>query len=80
MYNDGMDRMNVGPGHMYTYLTAIFLCDSCDADVIRTVKKTRIYKSFHFHCMVGWIIIMLLPFLMIPLSTVTFPESHQRNL
>ena len=21
VYNDGMDRMNVGPGHMYTYLT-----------------------------------------------------------
>lgn len=53
VYNDGMDRMNVGPGHMYTYLTAIFLCDSCDADVIRTVKKTRIYKSFHFS-LHGW--------------------------
>lgn len=53
VYNDGMDRMNVGPGHMYTYLTAVFLCDSCDADVIRTIKKTRIYKSFHFS-LHGW--------------------------
>ena len=50
---DGMERINVGPGHMYTYLTAIFLCDSCDNNVIRAIRKTRIYKSFHFS-LHGW--------------------------
>ena len=53
VYTDGMERLNVRPGHMYTYLTAVFLCDSCDADVIKAIKKTRIYKSFHFS-LHGW--------------------------
>ena len=53
VYSDGMERLNVRPGHMYTYLTAVFLCDSCDADVIKAIKKTRIYKSFHFS-LHGW--------------------------
>ena len=50
---DGMERINVGPGHMYSYLTAVFLCDSCDNNVIRAIRKTRIYKSFHFS-LHGW--------------------------
>lgn len=50
---DGMERLNVGPGHMYSYLTAVFLCDSCDEAVVRAIKKTRIYKSFHFS-LHGW--------------------------
>lgn len=79
VYSDGMERLNVRPGHMYTYLTAVFLCDSCDADVIKAIKKTRIYKSFHFS-LHGWIIIMLLRFSMIRLLTATSPENHQRNL
>ena len=45
---DGMSRMNTGPGHMYSYITALFLCDSCDEDARKQLKKTRIYKSFHF--------------------------------
>ena len=53
IYSDGMERLNVRPGHMYTYLTAVFLCDSCEADVIKAIKKTRIYKSFHFS-LHGW--------------------------
>lgn len=53
VYSDGMERLNVRPGHMYTYLTAVFLCDSCNADVIKAIKKTRIYKSFHFS-LHGW--------------------------
>lgn len=53
VYDDGMERLSAGPGHMYTYLTAVFLCDTCDADVVRAIKKTRIYKSFHFS-LHGW--------------------------
>lgn len=53
VYEDGMERLNSGPGHMYTYLTAVFLCDSCDEDAYKALKKTRIYKSFHFS-LNGW--------------------------
>ena len=31
-YEEGMARINPGPNHMYTYITALFLCDSCDED------------------------------------------------
>ena len=53
VYSDGMERLNVRPGHMYTYLTAVFLCCSCDSCVIKAIKKTRIYKRFHFS-LHGW--------------------------
>lgn len=53
-YEDGSGRMNIGPGHMYTFITAVFLCDTCDADAVRALKKSRIYKSFHFS-LHGWL-------------------------
>lgn len=52
-YEDGMSRLNIGPGHMYSFITAVFLCDSCDDDARKALKKTRIYKSFHFS-LHGW--------------------------
>lgn len=52
-YEDGMSRLNIGPGHMYSYITSIILCDSFAADAAKTLKKTRIYKSFHFS-LHGW--------------------------
>lgn len=45
---DGMERANIGPGHMYTYITPVFICDSCEEDAKKALKKCRIYKSFHF--------------------------------
>lgn len=53
-YEDGCSRMNIGPGHMYTFITAVFLCDTCDADAMKALKKSRIYKSFHFS-LHGWL-------------------------
>jgi len=53
-YEDGCSRMNIGPGHMYTFITAVFLCDTCDDDAMKTLKKSRIYKSFHFS-LHGWL-------------------------
>lgn len=50
---DGMERMHIGPGHMYSYITAIILCDTCDEDAARALKKSRIHKSFHFS-LHGW--------------------------
>lgn len=50
---DGNGRMKVGPGHMYTFITAIFICDSCDAEAKKALRKSREYKSFHFS-LHGW--------------------------
>lgn len=52
-YEDGMKRLHVGPGHMYSYITAVFVCDSCTADAAAALKKSRIHKSFHFS-LHGW--------------------------
>ena len=53
IYKDGMSRIHVGPGHMYSFITPIFVCDTCDEDARRALKKGRIYKSFHFS-LHGW--------------------------
>lgn len=45
---DGLKRAHIGPGHMYTYITPVFVCDSCDEDARKALKKCRIYQSFHF--------------------------------
>ncbi len=45
---DGMKRAHIGPGHMYTYITPVFICEKCDEDAKKALKKCRIYKSFHF--------------------------------
>ena len=48
IHEDGMKRIHVGPGHMASYITAVFVCDTCDEDALKALKKCRIYKSFHF--------------------------------
>ncbi|MDY6084947.1 MAG: hypothetical protein SPI25_06880 [Dialister sp.] len=52
-YEAGMDMAHIGKGHMYTYISPIFVCDSADEDAKRALKKCGIYKSFlfSFH---GW--------------------------
>lgn len=50
---DGMNRLHIGPGHMYSFITPIFICDICDEDARKALKKCRIYKSFHFS-LHGW--------------------------
>ena len=52
-YRDGMERLHIGPGHMYSYITPIIVCDTCDEEALRALKKCRIYKSFHFS-LHGW--------------------------
>lgn len=52
-YEDGMKRAHIGPGHMYTYITLVFICDVCEKDAEAAVKKCRIYKSFRFS-LHGW--------------------------
>lgn len=52
-YTEGMKLAHVGPGHMYTYITPVFICDAADPEAVRALEKCRIYKSFlfSFH---GW--------------------------
>ena len=50
---DGMGRLHVGPGHMYSFITPVFVCDHCDEDARKALKRCRIYKSFHFS-LHGW--------------------------
>ena len=52
-YEDGLKRANIGPEHMYTYITPIFICDTCEKDAATAVGKCRIYKSFRFS-LHGW--------------------------
>jgi len=47
-YEEGMKRAHIGPGHMYTYITPVFICNECDPVALKALKKTRIYKSFRF--------------------------------
>ncbi len=52
-YTEGMKMAHIGPGHMYTYITPVIVCNSADEEARKAVKKCRIYKSFHFS-LHGW--------------------------
>ena len=45
---EGMKMAHVGPGHMYTYITPMFVCNSCEEDARKALKKCRKFKSFRF--------------------------------
>ena len=53
VHEDGMNRLHVGPGHMASYITPVFICDTCDEDARKALKKCHISKSFHFS-LHGW--------------------------
>lgn len=40
-------------GHMYTYVTAVFICDDFDKEGVRLLKKSKRYKSYRFSLW-GW--------------------------
>lgn len=52
-YDKGMALIDPDGNHMYTYITAVFLCDTCTEEARKLLKKCRIYKSFHFS-LYGW--------------------------
>ena len=52
-YDKGMARVKPGPNHMYTYITALFVCDSCDEEARKALKRCRLYKSFRMSYW-GW--------------------------
>ena len=50
---DGSSRLHIGPGHMASYITAIFICDHYDASVSTAIKKCHLHKNFRFS-FYGW--------------------------
>lgn len=44
----GLELAHIGPGHMYTYITPIFICDSCEPEALKALKKCSIHKCFRF--------------------------------
>lgn len=47
-YENGMERINPKAGHMYSYITTLFICDSCEDEVEKLIKKCKIIKNFKF--------------------------------
>ena len=47
-FEEGLKLAHIGPGHMYTYVTPMFLCETCDDDARKALKKCRKFKSFRF--------------------------------
>ncbi len=54
VYEDGMSRITVGPGHMYSYITPVFVCDTCDKDARQALKHCRFYIWFRLP-LHGWL-------------------------
>ena len=52
-YDEGMKLVDPKPGHMYSYITAVFVCDTCDPAAEKKLRANHIYKSFHFS-LYGW--------------------------
>ena len=49
----GMAKVHPHLDHKSSYITAVFICDSIDADAARALEKTRIHKDFLFS-LKGW--------------------------
>ena len=52
-YEQGMARIQPSSTHMYTYITALFVCDSCDEEARKALKRCKLYKSFRLSYW-GW--------------------------
>ena len=47
-YEEGMKLAHIGPGHMYTYITPVFVCETAEPEAVKALEKCKIYKSFKF--------------------------------
>lgn len=52
-HQDGMQKIKPGPEHMYSFITAVFLCNHAEKDAEKAAKRCSIHKDFKwsFH---GW--------------------------
>ena len=52
-YEKGMELIHPAPGHMYTYITTLFLCEECEPKARKALTRCRIFKNFRFS-FYGW--------------------------
>lgn len=52
-YEEGMKLVKPKNGHMCSYISALFVCDTCDKAAEKVIRKCRYYKSFQFS-LYGW--------------------------
>ncbi|MCD8089024.1 MAG: hypothetical protein LUD81_00065 [Clostridiales bacterium] len=50
---EGEKLIKPKPGHMYTYLTAVFICDDFTKEAVKLLKKSKHYKSYRLSLW-GW--------------------------
>ena len=50
----GMSMAHIGPEHMYTYISPLFVCDRVHEEARRQLEQCRIYKTFRFSFH-GWL-------------------------
>lgn len=48
-----MDMAHIGPGHMYTYISPVFICDSVEEAARKELEACNLYKTF-FYSFHGW--------------------------
>lgn len=53
VYDDGMERITPGNGHMSTNLTLAIVCDSADPAAVRAAKHCRLHRDFRLG-LDGW--------------------------
>lgn len=53
VYEEGMKLIHPGKGHMCSNLTLLVVCDECDEEGKRSLKKCRLHKNFRFS-FYGW--------------------------
>ncbi|MCI5829873.1 MAG: hypothetical protein UHY90_07090 [Treponema sp.] len=51
--SDWKNHAHIGPGHMFTYITPIFICEQVNPDAEKVLKRFRKYKSYRFSFW-GW--------------------------
>ena len=47
-YEEGMKLAHIGPGHMYSYISPVVVCETADPEAVKALEKCKIYKSFKF--------------------------------
>ena len=47
-YEEGMKLAHIGPGHMYSYISPVFVCETAEPEAVKALEKCKIYKSFKF--------------------------------
>ena len=65
----GSNLAHVGPGHMYTYITPVFVCDTITEEARKALQKFSMRKAFRFSLQ-GWLI----------MQTVAVEAAAQPNI